>query len=78
MIKFEVNKHSKEPENFVVSETKQWICKTCDHSLKREKLPAQAKVNNLDLEDIPSELSGLNSLKVHLISLNRKCDQQYI
>ena len=33
------------------------------------KLPAEAKANNLDLEDIPSELSGLNSLEVQFISL---------
>ena len=53
------------------SETKQWICKTCDHGLKRGKLPAQAKANNnkVQLEDIPSELSDLNPLKVHFICL---------
>ena len=33
------------------------------------KLPTQAKANNLDLEDIPSELSDLNSLEVRFISL---------
>ena len=32
-------------------------------------MPAQAKANNLDLEDIPPELSDLNSLEVWLVSL---------
>ena len=49
--------------------TKQWVCKTCDNALKRGKLPAQAKANNLDVEGIPSELSDLSSLKVRFISL---------
>ena len=31
-------------------------------------MPAQVKGNNLKLEDIPSELSDLNSLEVRLIS----------
>ena len=42
------------------------MCKTCDNALKRGKLPAQAKANNLDLADIPSDL---NSLEVRFISL---------
>ena len=32
-------------------------------------MPAQAKANRLDLDDIPVELSDLNSLEEHLISL---------
>jgi hypothetical protein len=39
------------------------------NALKRGVLPAQAKANNLDLDDIPVELSDLNSLEIHLISL---------
>jgi hypothetical protein len=37
--------------------------------LKLGVLPAQAKANDLDLESIPIELSDLNQLEVHLISL---------
>ena len=73
VIEFKVTKYSKAPDDFTVphSGTKQWICKTCDNALKRGKLPAQAKANNLDLEeDIPSELSDLNSLEVRFISLS--------
>ncbi len=32
-------------------------------------MPAQAKANNLDLSDVPPELSDLNPLEVRLISL---------
>ena len=46
-----------------------WICTTCDYALKRGNLPAHAKANNLRLDSIPEQLSELNSLKVHLISL---------
>ena len=38
------------PESEMVSaETKVWICKTCDYTLKRGKMPAQAKANNMSL-----------------------------
>ena len=50
-------------------ENKHWICKTCNHSLKRGNLPAQAKVNGLKLDNIPAELSELNMLETCLISL---------
>ena len=53
-------KYSKAPDDFTVpasSESKLWICKMCDVAFKQGKLPAQAKANNLDLEDIPPELS---------------------
>jgi hypothetical protein len=71
VIEFKISKYSKVPEEFTVpdSGTKQWMCKTCVHGLKRGKLPAQAKANKLDLEDILSELSDLNSLEVRFISL---------
>ena len=71
VIEFKVTKYSKAPDDFTVpdSGTKQWMCKTCDNALKRGKLPAQAKANNLDLEDIPSELADLNLLEVRFISL---------
>ena len=69
VLEFKVFKYSKAPEEFTIpaAGTKQWICKTCDHALKRGKLPAQAKTNNLDLEDIPPELSDLNLSEVCLI-----------
>ena len=48
-----------------------WICKTCHRTLKRGKMPAQAKGNNLGLadHDIPPELSDLNELETRSISL---------
>ena len=46
-----------------------WVCKTCHFTLQTGKMPAQAKANTLELEDIPPEVSDLNSLEVRLISL---------
>lgn len=54
---------------FTSAQLKVWICKTCDFNLKRGKMPAQAKANNLGLEDVPTELSDLNPMEVRLISL---------
>jgi hypothetical protein len=48
---------------------KVWICKTCDFNLKRGKMPAQAKANNLGLDDVPAVLTDLNPMEVRLISL---------
>ena len=31
---------------------KQWLCKTCDSASSRDNMPAQAKTNNLQLDDI--------------------------
>ena len=71
---FQVSKYDRAPSEFVVSESvrlqcKHWICKTCHNALKGGVLPAQAKANNLDLDNIPLELSDLNPLEVRLISL---------
>ena len=68
---FQVSKYDRAPREFVVPESqcKQWICKTCHNAVKHGVLPAQAKANNLGLDDIPVELSDLNSLEVSLISL---------
>ena len=68
---FTNSKYPKAPKEFDVCSVmdKQWICKTCDCALRRGKLPAQAKANNLMLENVPEQLSDLNSLEVHLISL---------
>ena len=46
-----------------------WICHTCHRTLKRGKMPAQAKANKLDLVVIPPELSDLNELETRLICL---------
>ena len=46
-----------------------WICKTCDCTLKQGRMPAQAKANNLTLDDVPPELSDLNLMEIRLISL---------
>ena len=48
---------------------KQWLCKTCNGALSRGHMPAQAKANNLHLDDIPFELSTLNALELRLLSL---------
>ena len=40
-----------------------WVCQTCHRTLKRGKMPAQAKANKLDLTVIPPELSDLNELE---------------
>ncbi|XP_071953105.1 uncharacterized protein [Antedon mediterranea] len=46
---------------------KQWICKTCHLTLKRGKMPTQAKANNLSLTDQPRALTNLNALELRLI-----------
>ena len=74
VLEFQMSRYDKAPSNFVVPESvsacdKQWICKTCHNALKRGLLPAQAKANNLDLDDVPVELSDLNPLEIRLISL---------
>ena len=71
---FQTSKYDRAPSEFVAPESvnvhnKQWICKTCHNAFKRGVLPAQAKPNNLDLDNIPVELSDLNPLEVRLISL---------
>ena len=66
--------YAKAPSEFIMpksasAQDKQWICKTCHSALKRGVLPAQAKANSLNLDDIPVELSDLNPLEIRLISL---------
>ena len=55
--------------NYISSDGKQWICKTCDAALKRGNMPLQAKANGLQLCPIPNQLSGLNMLELRLICL---------
>ena len=57
------------PEMYISAQQKVWVWKTCDNTLKRGRMPAQAKANNLVLEDVPTELSDLNPMEVRLISL---------
>ena len=45
-----------------------WICTTCHRKLKQGKIPAQSKINNLDLDVVPDELSELNSIEIRLLS----------
>ena len=46
---------------------KLWICHTCLNSMKKGRIPIQAKANGLKLETIHEELSDLNDLESHLI-----------
>ena len=47
---------------------KQWICRNCHATLKRGKIPRQAKCNSLELTPIPVELKDLNNLELRMIS----------
>ena len=52
--------------SYISPDGKEWVCKTCDRTLKRGTLPLQAKANCLQLCPVPPELSVLN---VRLICL---------
>ena len=54
---------------YISSDSKQWVCRTCDGALKKGNMPLQAKANGLQLCPMPSQLSGLNLLELRLISL---------
>ena len=54
---------------YVCPDGSQWICHSCDRTLKRGTLPVQAKANGFHLDPIPPELDGLNELEIRLISL---------
>ncbi len=47
----------------------QWVCKTCNGSITRGVMPAQAKINGLELDSEPHELTCLNALERRLIAL---------
>ena len=47
-----------------------WICFTCHRKLVKGDIPAEASVNNLELDDIPEELESLNNLEQHLTAIN--------
>ena len=75
VLEFKISKYPKGPQEFTTmigctsAKDKVWVCKTCDYALRRGRMPAQAKANNLDLDEIPTELSDLNPLEARLISL---------
>ena len=45
-----------------------YLCITCDRSLKRGKVPPQAKVNNMSLDEVPYQLSSMNNIESRLLS----------
>ena len=80
VVEFNRSKFSKLSENFIhavfppeliytSAQQKVWICKTCNNTVKRGRMPVQAKANSLVLEKVPAELSDLNPMEVRLISL---------
>ena len=75
VLEFKTTNYTKAPAKFATmsvctsAKDKIWVCKTCDYVVRWGTVPAQAKANKLDLEDIPVELSNLNALEQQLISL---------
>ena len=47
---------------------KTYSCKTCDLSLKKNKMPTQGESNNLQFDDVPEALQDLCPLEERLIS----------
>ncbi|XP_061180157.1 uncharacterized protein LOC133188671 [Saccostrea echinata] len=47
-----------------------WICFTCHRKILSGKIPGEAAANKMALEEIPHQLSNLNSLEQHLIALH--------
>ena len=45
--------------SYISFDGKQWVCRTCDRTLKRGNMPLQAKANGLQLCQVPPELSRL-------------------
>ncbi|XP_038132696.1 uncharacterized protein LOC119777756 isoform X2 [Cyprinodon tularosa] len=54
--------------SFPVERKKEYICHTCDSSLRKGCMPRLAAANKLELLDIPNELKDLNILERHLIA----------
>ena len=55
--------------SYISPDGKEWVCITCDRTLKRGNMPLQAKANGLQLCPVPPELSSLNALELRLICL---------
>jgi hypothetical protein len=53
---------------YVADNGKEWICHNCHRSLTKGKIPGQAKVNNLELDEQPPQLKNLSPLELRLIS----------
>ena len=78
VVKYEEKKYEKLSHTQIVQALKKflykstdgniWICSTCHRKLKQGKIPAQSKINNLDLDPVPDELSELNSIEIRLVS----------
>lgn len=47
-----------------------WICFTCHRKIIAGNIPPEAAANNMHIEPVPKELSCLNSLEQHLISMH--------
>ena len=43
-----------------------YICKTCHSYLKRDKIPPQAAINDLTLDDVPKELTQVYGIGVYI------------
>jgi len=54
---------------FRMKNGKEYICNTCHSSLRMEMMPCQAVANNLEIPDVPQELSVLSHLEMRCISL---------
>ena len=78
VLQFSSSKYIKAPANVMQAisvadcgyhqtDSKKWICCTCDRSLKRGYLPIQSIGNNLRLSRILDELAELNTLEKRLI-----------
>ena len=55
--------------SYISPDGKEWVCITCDRTLKRGNMPLQAKANGLQLCQVPPDLSSLNALELRLICL---------
>ena len=47
----------------------EYICTTCDRSLKKNCMPCQAVANGLEIPHVPTELQGLTILECRCIGL---------
>ena len=57
----------KELSNFSSPDGIIYVCTTCHRELKGNRCPAQAKVNGMELDEIPEDLRELNGLELSLI-----------
>ena len=47
---------------------KEYICNTCNSKVKQGKVPCQAVINNMYVDDTPVELASLEKLEQILIA----------